>query len=425
MKTDVFVLNGAARLYARYAVALLAVTLLAGVYLRAMFTFSGVRPPAMLGLAAPNLVHAHSHAGFFGWAAMGACALIVARLRPGASSLLLHRVLAHAIGIASLAAFVGFARRGYDMVTIPLSALHVLLWAVFAAAVWLPLGALEPGVRRFLRASVAFLVLAGLATVVPVMVMVRGITDPWLNQIAVKLFLTPFVTGFLVLASLGVLADRLRIGRHGTTSLALIAAGALPSTLLYVSAAPPLPWLLVLGRLGIGAVGVGLLLFVVAALRARRDASDDAATPLVLLALGSAFAVAVLKLLALFGVGAALMHSRNLTVAVMHLVLLGVVTPAFMIGMRPTLHATRRTLVFGAGLLVMVSALGLTAWPWAVRQLIALGVPLMGVFHAAFGGGVIAAVALLALFVSRSAARSRNAPAVSHPRAHGSSALPR
>jgi hypothetical protein len=399
-------MNDTARLYTRYALALLALTLLAGVYLRAAFTW----PAARGGMHGPYMVHAHSHAGFFGWAVLGACAVVTARMTFSRAAALLHRGLAHAIGIGSVAAFVGFGLRGYDMTTIRLSALHVLLWVAFVAAVWGGVRAATPAARTWLRAGLGFLVLSGAATVAPVVMMFRGTSDPWLLQLGVKLFLTPFVTGFLVLTALGVLYERVRAPRYATTALVLIALGTLPSTLLYTPAAPPADWLIWLGRAAIGMVGAGTLLALADVLRAVLAPASGAARhggaavrptlpPLAWLVITAAAAKAGLELLAAAGVGAAFMHNRFITIAVLHVVLLGVVTPAFLLALRPRLLAPWRTAAYGAGLLLMAGALGVAGWPWAARLLVASGVPFNLLFPLAFFGGAASAVALLALLL--------------------------
>lgn len=381
-------MNATARRYSRYAAALLALTLLAGLWLRAMMTVPGLPAP----VRGPWLLHAHSHGGFFGWAAMGAFAVVTSRIRLGATSQAAHLVLAHLTGIASFAAFIGFALRGYDMVTIPLSAAHVVLWFTFVALVWRPLRELPALERCLLRGALAFLVVAGLGTIAPVMVMVRGVSDPWLEPFSVKLFLTPFVSGFLVLLAAGVLAGRRLLSGAALPALGLIAAGTLPSTVLYVSATPPSDAWLLAGRWGIGASGAGLLLL---ATSARRTLPRLA--PLDMLALLSLAAAGALQLLASAGVGAAFMHSRGLVIAVLHLVLLGVVTPAFLLGMRPDLRAPRLSAAYACGLLLMTGSLALSAWPWAARQLFDAGVGFDTLLRLALAGGALAAAALARL----------------------------
>jgi hypothetical protein len=389
-------MNAVSRLYGRYAIALLVLALLAGVYLRLAFTW-----PAMRGtMNGPYMVHAHSHTGFFGWAVMVVFAVVTARMAVGRAGAVLHRVLAHAIGVATVAAFVGFALRGYDMATITLSALHVLLWLAFVAAAWSGFRRTSGVTTTYLSASLLFLVLAGTATIAPVVLMIRGVGDPWLMQLGVKLFLTPFVTGFLLLAALGLVYGHVAAPRFARPALALIAVGTLPSTLLYVAAAPPVPWLVWVGRAGMALVAAGTLLFVADVVGGRLGTARArlaALPPLAWLVVAGAAAKAGLELLAAAGVGAAFMHNRAITIAVLHLLLLGVVTPAFVLGVRPGLRAPRRTVAYGGALLLMLVPLAVTGWPWAARTLVLRGVPFTLLFTLAALGGVLAAVLLLAL----------------------------
>lgn len=389
---------GLARLYAGYAATLLALTLVAGLYLRAAMVWPAVRG----GLGTPEVIHAHSHVGFFGWMVMAAAAALLLRTpAAGAKRRRVHLLLAHAIGIASAAAFVGFALRGYDMVTITISAIHVGLWLGLAAALWRPLRAMaNADASLLLRAGLGFLVLSGVATVVPAVMMVQAVTDPWLVQLGVKLFLTPFVSGFLLLTAMGLVYDRLGATRNATTVLFMITAGTLPSTLLYIPNAPE-PWLVLVGRVGIGVVGAGVVLFasdVAATLLANRrtPAQQRAATPLVMLAGASAAVAGGVKLLASAGVGASFMHNRSITVAVLHLILLGIVTPALLAGLRPGRVAVRTTL-FAAGLALMLAPLAAAGWPQAVRFLMMRGVSIDTLLVTAVAGGALTTVALLAL----------------------------
>jgi hypothetical protein len=242
--------------------------------------------------------------------------------------------------------------------------------------------------------------------------MVRGVGDPWLLQLGVKLFLTPFVTGFLLLAALAVVYEHVAAPRFARSTLAGIAAGTVPSTLLYVAAAPPADWLVLVGRGGMLLIAVGTLLFVADVLRAQITRGATATTrpvasalpPLAWLTVAAAAAVAGLELLAAGGVGASFMHNRAISVAVLHLVLLGVVTPALLLGVRPRLHAPRRTIAYATALLLMLVPLGVTGWPWAARTLVLGGVPFPLLFTLAAVGGVLAAVMLLALVLPSPAA---------------------
>jgi hypothetical protein len=390
-------MNSTSRLYFRYALAMLVLTLLAGALLRASFTW-----PAWRVGYGPHVMHAHSHVGFFGWAVLAVCGVITARIRITRISAAVHTVLAHAIGVGSAAAFVAFAQRGYDMTTITISAVHVLLWVIFVASVWRPLGTLPTNERRYLRTGVAFLATAGLATIAPVLMMVRGVSEPWLLQMAVKLFLTPFVTGFLVITALGLLYSRVRARAGALPALWLIALGTVPSTLLYVTAAPPAPWLPWVGRAGMGMVGAGLVCVAcdIAYSRLARRAETPELPPLAALALAAVAVAGAVKLLAALGVGATFMHSRNIVVAVLHLVLLGVVTPSFILALRPELRAPRRTAAYAASLFVMLGSIAVSGWPWAARTLMTMGVRLDTLFQVAALSGFLATLFLLTLFVS-------------------------
>jgi hypothetical protein len=385
-------MNTTSRLYFNYAVALLVPTVLAGALLRAALAW----PQLGRGLHAPFVMHAHSHAGFFGWAVLGVAAALTARSKIGPRARLTHAVLAHLIGVASLAAFVGFALRGYDMTTIAISAVHVFLWMVLVAALWQTTLTLPDVSRQTVRTGLLFLVGAGLGTMAPVTMMIRGTTDPWLLGLGVKLFLTPFVTGFLVLAALGLLHRQCGGSRAALAATAAIAVGTLPSTLLYVPGSPPWPWLLLAGRAGMGLVGGGMLFFAIDVLRsaASRRTSGIGVLPALLLA--SVTATAIVKLLAAAGVGAAFMHNRGIVIAVLHLVLLGVVTPALLMAVRPA-PSRARAAVYAGGLAVMLASVAGTGWPWAARALAHHGVAFDALLLAAAVGGMLATLALLTL----------------------------
>jgi hypothetical protein len=184
-----------------------------------------------------------------------------------------HRLLAHAIGFASLAAFVGFALRGYDTVTIAISVLHVVLWILFVATVW----------QRAQRGSGDDASVPARRSRVPRRRRAghdgagdddgarrsRSVAEP-----AQREAVPDAVRDRLPRAHRARPAVRLPdchpVMRRA--SLVLIALGALPSTLLYVAASPPLArgWSGRAPRRGWLLVAAGMLLVATDVVRERR-----------------------------------------------------------------------------------------------------------------------------------------------------------
>src|SRR5690606_13091609 len=98
-------------------------------------------------------------------------------------------------------------------------------------------------------------------------------SDPWTSRLAIELFLTPFIAGWLVLGAFGAVYARLSDSRRARLVLLLAAAGALPSGLLHITAPPPLPWLIPAGWAGTILVGVATLIFALDVLRQWRGVS--------------------------------------------------------------------------------------------------------------------------------------------------------
>lgn len=379
----------AVRLYAAYAGAFLGVTLLSGVWLRSAFVQPGVLGRFSFG----NLLHAHSHLAFFGWAAMALFALLAAAAGMRRSALL--RTHAHLTGVASAAAFLGFLHSGYTGYTIAIAALHVLLWAVFAFAVGPALGRARPSERRFYRGALAFLLLAGAGAMLPGLLMARGVADAWLNQLAVQTFLTPFLAGWLVLGAMGAVYARTPRARWAMPVFGLTLAGALPSLLLHTTAAPPAAWLLGIGRAGTLLLGVAALLFALDVLGTSRRT-----VPLLRLAGVAAAGKGVAEVLAALGVALPLLASRNVGVAYLHLVLLGLLTPVLLAAVYGLEAAARRVAVYTAGLATMLGALAALGWPALGSLLFRAGLGARGLFVAALAGGAACALAAIALLLT-------------------------
>jgi hypothetical protein len=376
-----------ARSYARWATLFLAITVMVGAWMRAIIAW----PAFSGGVDFGNLRHAHSHVAFFGWVTMAIFALMVGRVRP--DERVRRRLSAYgtALGVASIAAFLSFLRAGYDAISIGISVVHVVLWFAFSIDAWPLLDQPHRVQRWFWRGALVFLMLAGASTLGPGVVVAGRVSDPWLRELAVKAFLAFFIGGFVLLGTYGALYRFVPRARFAGIALALASIGVPATALLHVGAAPPAWWIVPVGRAGTLLVGVAALLVVTDLRRARR------APALVWVATIALAAKGVLEVLAGLGVGLALIRSQPIVVAYLHLVLLGVVTAGLLGAIAVDLPARRRATALALGVSGMLAPLAAMGWPFAYRLTTRAGGSIQGMLEIAFAGGMIAAVAILAM----------------------------
>lgn len=374
------------RAYLGWALAALALTVGAGTWLRVAL----LHPAALGGLEFRNAVHAHSHVALFGWTTMAMFAFVLGaagRERPW------MRVHAHAVGVASALAFIGFLAMGYAGPTIGLSIAHVVLWWTFAALAWRGLDGVPGPARRYLRGALLFLVLAGLGAMTPAIVLVRGVRDLWYARLAVELFLTPFLEGWLALGVAAVVYARADRPRFAGLVLPLVAAGAMPAALMRVLEMPPAPWLPLLGRAGTVLLGVAAVLLSLDLLARARP------TPLLRLAGLGLLLEGLLEIGVALTADRAILGSQPLKVAYLHLDLLGVVTPLLLgaVAFPAMARATewRVTVLHGVGLAITLVSLGAMGWSRAATLVAWIGIPFRALMLAALAGGALSAAAVL------------------------------
>lgn len=378
------------RPFRAWAVACLALVLVAGVWMRGIlmgrdwtfgtnFTFDR---------------HAHSHVAFFGWVTLALMGAIAASLPDAESRRARLRLVAHAVGIAAVGAFASFLHGGYDAASIAVSFVHVVLWVAFTLLAWRPLAASGERSRGFYRGALFMLCLAGASTMGPAFVLAAHVTDPWVREATVKLFLGIFIGGWMGLGVMGIAYAYVDHPRFDRLALRLTLAGVVPAALLHATAAPPLPWLTWVGRAGTLLLGVGAVLFALDLLRSRRIPA------LLQVAALGALVQGTLQLLAGVGVGAALVRSPTIVIAWLHLVLVGVVTPTLLVGVGLATRAFWAVAALIAGLVVMLLALVAMGWPAFGAVVASQGVDTMALLRAAFAGGLLAAVGLLAIALS-------------------------
>jgi hypothetical protein len=377
-------LEALVRLYAVYALGFLLVTLLSGVWLRSAFIW----PAARAGFEFPFLVHAHSHVAFFGWVTPALFALIVRAARPPAATCIWLRWHAHLLGAASVLAFVGFLQMGYQTPTIVIASGHVALWVVFAARVMPWLRRAEAIERQYYGAALVFLLIAGAGAMAPGVVEAKTITDPWLRQSSLQLFLTPFTAGWLALGAYGAVYALLGSARFARPVWMLTVVGALPAAAAHVTVAPPHGAFELAGRLGLLLTGAATLLFAADVIAGLRLAPLARLAGIAALVKGSA------EVLAALGVGAALLTSKPLIVAYLHLALLGLVTPVLLGALVAPLRAARLTALHATGLVATMIALGVMGVPGGYAWIIGMGLSAGALNVLALVGGVMSLAAL-------------------------------
>lgn len=384
-------MGDARRAYLRWALLALALTVIAGTWLRV----SLLQPAALGGLEFRHAVHAHSHVALFGWTTMAMFAFATAASRRERPWVRWH---AHAVGGASMAAFAGFLAMGYAGPTIALSILHVVLWWTFVALSWRGLDA-APLVRRYLRAALGFLAVAGLGAMTPAVVMVRGVPDLWYARLAVELFLTPFLEGWLALGVAAVVYARAERPRFAGVVLPLVVVGTMPAALMRVLEPPPAAWLPLVGRAGTVLLGVAAVLLALDLLRSRPS-------PLPGLAGLALLTEGVLEIAVALTGDAAVLGSQQLRIAYLHLDLLGVVTPLLLgaVAFPAMVRATewRVAVLHGAGLAVTLASLLAMGWTQATVLVTSLGIGFPALMAAALAGGALSAVAVLSVVVAPS-----------------------
>ena len=375
----------ATRTYTRLAMLSLVVTVAAGVWLRSIPLWRSL----LGGVAYGNAVHAHSHLALFGWATMGLMAAIVARMSDRTSARL--RWHAWAVGGASGAAFLAFLQQGYGPLSIVISTLQVVLWVAFAAAVWRATVSLHHGTRLWIRAALGCLMLAAAGAILPGVATATGASRA-VQRIAVELFLTLVIQGWLFLGALAVLVTPGPRARWHGPALAMLLTGMLPAVLTRVPGVES-EALLVLGRTGLLLTGAGSLMVAWSAWPRRDTADPPHAIAWLRLALACVAVKGVSELVAAAEPGGMLVLLRPVVIAYLHLVLLGALTSALVVALVPASSLVARSApVHAAGLALTLGALGTMALPDLLGR--AMPFPVRAMLTVALAGGVLSAASL-------------------------------
>lgn len=313
---------------------------LAGVYLRARYVY-----PFLPGLVFKNVLHAHSHVAYSGWASLALIGGVYSILPRYTGRPLVGegwaRVQLWIITVATVTAFFGFGAVGYQPFTIAVGSILDLAWYSHIVLVWLNIRRV-PRPRPFAASatalSTAYLFLASLGTLLATAVRGTGGNELLLNA-GIYMFLHNFVEGWLIIGLLGLvaaaspeLAERLdnRGGRALLWALGLLTAPGFLVWLKPYGLEGPLLSLGLMAR-GLGLIPYAAVLVLTAQAFRGQAARYGAAFPFLAAAwifflarVGMQFmTVAVPQSLAWGQV-------RHLFIGYLHTDLLGVVSGAFM-----------------------------------------------------------------------------------------------
>jgi hypothetical protein len=187
------------------------VVLALGVWLRSAFVWLYNPGPFTWG----DLIHAHSHTAYFGWAGLGLMGLILYVLpRLTGRPLETPRQLKWQLSLAPWAvggSLVTFALWGYVGPSIAFSTLNEVLWFWFAWVFWVNVRGRPvrqwPAALWLLGAAVLMLLVSTLGTVLVVLFRVAfPVSDAVLGNAGIYLFLQTYGDGWLELGVLGVAA---------------------------------------------------------------------------------------------------------------------------------------------------------------------------------------------------------------------------
>ncbi len=277
-----------------------------------------------------HLLHTHSHLAFLGWVGN---AFFVAALRhfvPAREAAGYDRIWwALQAGVVGMAATFPF--QGYGAASIAFAALHTAASAVFALKLWRGHRA-APAAAPHLRAALGFLLVSGAGPLALGPLAATGLRETPAYTLAIYFYLHCQYNGwFLFFLQALVLQRRADAGVPVTTSAAVRAAHWLlaGTVLTYAHSAlwlEPAGWVY-------AAAGAGAFAQVIGCAhlwRSGRAPADGRGglRPLERLALGCFLAKHALQAAVLLPGCSALAQERWVAIAFLHLVFLGVVTPA-------------------------------------------------------------------------------------------------
>lgn len=379
----------------RMAVGFLVITASLGALLR----FLAVRPVA--GLEYGHLLHTHSHLGFLGWVFNAFFALAVMRFVPP-ERLRMFRSLFLVLQVAVGGMLFSYPWQGYGAVSIAFSTLHMGASAVFAWKLWF-YNTAALAARGHLRLALIFLVVSGFGPLSLGPLAALGMRETPAYSLSIYFYLHGQYNGWFVFFLQAMFINEREVSgrtvdaRAARNALGWLGTGAvltLAQSTLWLQ--PPL-WVHGLAAAG-GLAQLAGCYWLLRTVRGTGGLFAGLPRALMTIALVGMLAKHLLQLLAAAPSLLSLANHRFVVIAFLHLVFLGVVTPAlFGWGLQLGWLREGRTFKVGAGLflvgaatteiLLIGPALGLFL-PEGLGQYLLAAAVLMAVGAAGIAGGV-------------------------------------
>lgn len=310
------------------------------------------------GLNAAHLLHTHSHLAFLGWVFNACLALALYHFVPATAHSRWRRlVLGLQVAVVGMA--LSYPLQGYGAVSIAFSSLHMVLAAVVAARLWR--GAqVSDAAQPHLRIALAAMVLSGLGPLCLGPLAALDLRDSAAYPLSIYGYVHLHAQGWflfflqaIVLHRLGENVD-LRAARQAARWLGAGLVLTLAQSTLWLQ---PATWVWWVAGAGGGAQLVGCYWFLRAIRGAQVPQLGSTVFKLAGVALGCWLLKHILQAAMVVPALAAIASSRFMAIAFLHLVFLGVATPA-LLAMGSSVDWLKRGIALKLGLgLLLVGAI--------------------------------------------------------------------
>lgn len=299
---------------------------ISGAWIRHIWAFPGESI-----VDAKHLTHAHSHIALLGWCWGIVVAYLLRKVLAPKRGLWFWRLFAVVFHVSVGGMFITFAQAGYWKWSIIFSAVHVTLGTLFVVLYFVKRRKLES--RTSLLAFDAALLLALIANVAPMMLSFGSMQTTSAVTIAVNSYVHLQCFGFLVLFLMGMLYDAVITDNHlhSNRLVYLITFASIPSQLVAVAHLIDGELDLIIGSLGMAAYAVGLFLVLYQVYQNWDRVKLAGCQSMLRAVMTGGFVLASALLIASVPmVSDVFREARFLVIGIIHLLLLGMVTPVFL-----------------------------------------------------------------------------------------------